>query len=313
MPALRVALDGARVAVRPAVADAEDEVGLQERGVAVAVARLQADHAGHEGVVVRDRAPAHERRDHGDARDLREIDQEIGRVGVDDAAAGDDQRLLSLGEHIHRLLDLAPTCRGLIDRQGFVGIDVELDLGHLDVDGQVDQHRTGPPRAHDMKRLLEDARHQAGLAHRHGPFGNRLGDRLYVDGLKILLVQLGTRRLARDAQNGQGIGGGGVEAGDHVGSGWSGRANANPDVARRRPGVTVGHVRGALDVAGEDVADATVLAHCCVEWVDGRAGDAERRRDTLCFQHAHRGFCCFHLGHNFLLPWCIAVHAPDLI
>ena len=105
-------------------------------------------------------------------------------------------------EHLHRLLDLAPAGRRLVDRQRFVGVDVELDLGGLDVDRQVDQHRAGPARAHEVERLLEDARHQPRLAHRDGPFGNRLGDGLDVDGLEILLVQLGARRLAGDAQDG---------------------------------------------------------------------------------------------------------------
>src|SRR3546814_18071485 len=45
---LGVDLDGARVAVGPAVADAEHEVGPEKGGVAVAVAGLQADHAGHQ-------------------------------------------------------------------------------------------------------------------------------------------------------------------------------------------------------------------------------------------------------------------------
>ena len=43
------------------------------------------------------------------------------------------------------------------------------------------------------------------------------------------------------------------------------------------------------------------LAHRRVERVDGRAGDAERCRDALGFQHAHRGFRRFHLGHPCFL------------
>ena len=48
----------------------------------------------------------------------------------------------------------------LVDRQRLVGFVVELDLGHLHVDRQIDQHRAGPARAHDVERLLEHPRHQ---------------------------------------------------------------------------------------------------------------------------------------------------------
>ena len=82
------------MAVGPAVADAEDEVGLQEGRVAVAVRGLQADHAGVQLVVVGDGAPAHQGGDDRDAGQLGELDQQVGGVGVDDAAAGDDQRPL---------------------------------------------------------------------------------------------------------------------------------------------------------------------------------------------------------------------------
>ena len=48
-----------------------------------------------------------------------------------------------------------------------------------------------------------------------------------------------------------------------------------PALARR---VAVGHVRGALDMAGQDMADAAMRAHRRVEWVDGCAGNAEADR-----------------------------------
>src|SRR5215212_5404475 len=114
-------------------------------------------------------------------------------------------------------------------------------------------------------------------------------------------MQLGARGLARDAQDGEGVGGGGVETGDHVRSGRTGRSDANSDVARRGAGVAVGHVRGPLDVTGENVANAAVLAHRRVERVNSRAGDAERRRDPLGFQHADRCFRRLHLGHDCFL------------
>ena len=71
LAALRVDVDRARVAVGPAIADAEREVGREHRRVAVAMAGLQADHAGHQRMVVGNRAPAHQRRDHRHAGESR--------------------------------------------------------------------------------------------------------------------------------------------------------------------------------------------------------------------------------------------------
>ena len=82
-----------------------------------------------------------------------------------------------------------------------------------------------------------------------------------------------------------------------------GGADADADVARHGARVAVGHVRGALDVAGQDVADAAVLAHRRVERVDGRARARRKRPMTPSrFQHADRGLHGLHLRHRCLLP-----------
>ena len=53
-----------------------------------------------------------------------------------------------------------------------------------------------------------------------------------------------------------------VEPGDHVGAGRAGGADADADVAGGGAGVALGHVRGALDVAGEDVRDGAAARAC---------------------------------------------------
>ncbi len=133
------------MAVRPAIADAEDEIGFEEGGVAIAVAGLKPDHAGHQGMVVGNRAPAHQRGDDRDAGQFGEFHQQVAGVGIDDPAAGDDQGPLRLIEHFQRLARLLQGRGRLVDRQRLVGVDVEFDLGHLHVERQVDQHRAGRP------------------------------------------------------------------------------------------------------------------------------------------------------------------------
>jgi hypothetical protein len=197
----------------------EDEVGREEGGVPVAVGGLDAGHPRHEGVVVGDRAPAHERRDDRDLEQLRQLDEQLARVRVDHAPAGDDQRSFGLGEHRERPLGLGPGGPRLVDREGGVGLRVEVDLGELHVEGEVDQHGPGSPGAHQVERLREGTRHLTGLAHRHRHLAQRRHDRGDGDRLEVLLVEPCDRCLTRDAEDRDRVGGGGVEAGDHVGAG----------------------------------------------------------------------------------------------
>ena len=79
---------------------------------------------GHQPVVVGDGAPAHQGRDDRHVEQLGQLDEQVGRVGVDDPATGDDQRRGRLLQHVEGLLDLragggrpvrlaaARTCRG---------------------------------------------------------------------------------------------------------------------------------------------------------------------------------------------------------
>ena len=94
------------------------------------------------------------------------------------------------------------------------------------------------------------------------------------------------------------IGDGGVEAGDHVGAGGARGADAHTDVAGHGARVAVGHVRGALDMPGQDVPDAAMLAHRRVERVDGSAGHAKGDRHAFLLQDAHRRLDRRHLGHR---------------
>lgn len=293
-------LDAAGVAVGPAVADAEHQVGFQQGGVAVAVRGLQADHAGHLRVVVGDYAPAHQGRDHRDAGQLGEFAEALGGVGVEDAAAGHQQRALGFVEHGQDLLGLDPGGLRLAHREGLVGVDVELDLGHLYVERQVDKYRAGPVAAHQLEGLLEYIGDLGRFQHGGRPLGHRRGDAGDVDRLEVFLVQAGARCLAGNAENRDGVGGGGVEAGDHVGAGRAGGADADADVAGLGTGVALGHVRGAFDVTGQDMVDAADLLQRGVHGVDRGTGDAERGIHAFAAHHQYGGFDCSHSGHRFV-------------
>ena len=152
-------------------------------------------------MIVRDGAPAHQRRHHRNIDDLGKRHEKIRRVGIDDAAARHDQRAFGSVEHFKRFLDLLARCGRLVDGKRLIGLVVEFDLGELHIERQVDQHRAGAPGAHDVKCLTEDPRHKRRFADGNCPLRNRLGDRLDVDGLEIFLVDAGAGSLSGDAQD----------------------------------------------------------------------------------------------------------------
>ena len=104
--ALGVDLGRASVAVGPAVTDADDKVTGQHGGVAVAVAGLQADHAGHQRMVIGNRAPAHQGWNDWHAGDFCKFLQQAGGVGIDDAATGHDQWFVCGQQHVQRFFHL---------------------------------------------------------------------------------------------------------------------------------------------------------------------------------------------------------------
>ena len=111
--ALGVDVQRAGVAVGPAVADAQHEVGLQHGRVAVPVRGLDAHHAGVQRVVIGDGAPAHQGRDHRHAQQLGQFHQPVGGVGVDDAATGHDHRALGRGSMSRSFAAWAGVAAGL--------------------------------------------------------------------------------------------------------------------------------------------------------------------------------------------------------
>ena len=130
---------------------------------------------------------------------------------------------------------------------------------------------------------------------------NGLGDGLDVHGLEVFLVQLGHGCLAGDAEHGDGVGPGCVQAGDHVRASGAGRADADADVAISCAAVTVSHVAGAFNVAGQRVADAAVGTHCGVEGVDRCAGQTESFGGAFLFQDGYGRINGAHLCHGVLL------------
>ena len=295
--ALGVSLDRTGMPISPAIADAEDKIGFEHRRVTVTVAGLKADHSGHQDMIVRDCAPAHKRWHHRNIDDLGKRHEKVRRIGIDHTTACDDQRPLGSIEHLKRFLDLLAGGFRFINRQRLIGLVVEFNLGELHIEWQVDQHRAGAARAHDVKCLAKHTRHQCRFAHRDGPFGHGLGDGFDVDGLEVFLVDARAGGLSGDAEDRNRVRDSRIQTGDHVGSGRAGCSDAYADVARLGARVTLSHVRSAFDMARKDVIDRSALLQRRIQRIDRSAGNPERAGDTFLLENTHCRIDCSHLRH----------------
>ena len=248
-------------------------------------------------MVVRDNTPAHQRRDQRNAGQLGKFLHLGGSIGIEHAATGNDQRTLGFIQHGHGFFGLGARRSGLVGGQRLVSFDVELDLGHLYIEGQIDQHRTRAAGTHQVESLLEDTWHQGWFADGNRPLGDWLGDRFDIHRLEVFFVQASTRRLTRNAKNWYRVSRRRVQAGNHVGTGWAGGANANADVAGLGTGIALSHVRSAFNVAGEHMIEAAVITHGRIQWVNCRTRNTENGTDAFFFHHRSGCVDCSHLCH----------------
>ena len=137
-------------------------------GVVGLVGAVHAEHAQPLRIGGRIGAEAHQRRGDRKTGQVDELAQELGRArpGIDDAAAGIEERPLGLGDQLDRRRDGAGVALGA--RMVGLVLDVVragVDAGReLDVLGDVDQHRPRPAVRGDVEGLVEDAREVVDVA-----------------------------------------------------------------------------------------------------------------------------------------------------
>src|ERR1700733_2778476 len=204
--------------------------------------------------------------------------------GVRDAVAGEDDGLLCGLDELDGLLD-----GGRFGAQhgvraigcGGGGFEVERCGGLLRVLRYVDEHGAGAAGLRDLERLADGGGDVFGAGDEVVVLGDGQGDTGDVDLLKRVAPEDFAADLACDRHNGNAIEHGGGYAGDEVGGAWAGGRDADPDFAGGA-GVAVGHVRGALLVADEDVVDGELAQGV----VGGGGGSARVAED---FVHAFAG------------------------
>jgi hypothetical protein len=289
-----VELDGVRAegrelaedAIVPARADGHDEIAGVDRLVGVGRA-VHAEHAQVKRMVLGHRALAEQRVDHGRAQFFGEFEDGRTRVGQDGTMSDEEDRPLRLGQ----------VGRGLRQRL-WLGVIGHVVAGQSDlvdewggagrrqhVLGQIDEHGAGPPGRGDVERLLHDARDVAGFLDQEAVLDRRVGDAGDVRLLEAVLAEHGPDDLAAENDQRHRIGQRREQARHRVG-GARARGHDHHAGLAGRARVAVGHVRGALFVAGEDEPDLRFVEG--VKEGDGRAaGQPEHDVDPFTLQALH--------------------------
>src|ERR1700733_325818 len=244
-----------------------------------------------------DAAEAEQRAGDGDLLAFGEGEHLSFGAGVCDPVAGEDDGLLCGFDEFD----------GLFNRGGFGaqhrvravgggggGFEVERRGCLLRVLRYIHKYRTWTPGFCDLQGFADGGGDVFGAGDEEVVLGGGQGDAGDVDLLKRVAPEDFAADLAGDRHNGNAIEHGGGDAGDEVGGTGAGGGDADADLAGGA-GVAVGHVRGALLVAHEDVVDGE-LAQGVVGGEDGSARVAEDFVHALAGQSGPDDFGSGELG-----------------
>ena len=154
-------------------------------------------------------------------------------AGGDDAAAGVDHRPLGLPDQFGQRGDLpgaGPGLAGAIAGQIHGNVVVGHGPGKLHVLGKIDQHRAGPLRGGDVKRLTHHPRHVGHVGHQAVVLGDAAAD--LDDGrfLEGVAADHGGAHLTGDGQQGNAVQLGVGDGGDQVGGPRAAGGHADADL-----------------------------------------------------------------------------------
>ena len=210
--------------------------------------------------------------DAGMLRLLRERPHDVHRPGQDDAVARENQRPLRGVDQLEGALIFlgtrAPVGTELrFPRGGRVPIELARRL--LRVLRDVDVHGSGAARRGDLERLAERRRNVVGAGHQIVVLGDRQRDARHVRLLERIGADELAAHLAGDADDRRAVHHRCCDTRHHVGCAGPGcrDRDANP-AARAR--IAVRHVRGALLVTDEHVADR-IIEHRVISRKNGPA------------------------------------------
>ena len=263
--------------------DEDEQVGVAHRAVGEARAH-ETDHLQRQRIAHRVGAGAEQRPAGGDVGAVRQFDHLRLRTRDDHAATDEHDRALGLCDQLGDAAQLHRVRLGRVGERAHphrLGARHVLRDGLLEVLGEVDEHRSGPPRPRHVEGLVQggsdvlDARHQvAVLGDRH-----RRAD--HVQLLERVGADRGDRDLAGDGHHRNRVRVGGGQAGDHVERAGTAGGEHHADGTAAAARVPVGGVRAALLVAHQHVVQLRVGRKVLVEGQVGPARVPEDRAHPL--------------------------------
>ena len=298
LASLGVGFQTTGMTVCPTVTNTHNEIGSQERSIAVTVMCLYTDHTGIEIVLIRNRTPAHQRRNNRHTQDFSQFDQQWGSIRQNNTAARNNQRFFGIIQHAQSFFNLCTGCSWLGDFQRSICIRIEFDFTHLDVQRKINQARALAAGTHQIKCFLQSPRNQCRFTNRYGHFGNRCSDFFDINSLEIFLEELCTRSLPGNSQNRSGIGNGGIKPGNHIGCRRTGSTDADTDIALFGTCITFSHMSDALAVTCQNMLHGAMLFQCRIKRIDTGTGDTEQLGNTFFFQYIDSRFGCGHFCHE---------------
>ena len=290
--------EGVKLSGHPVV-----EAGAQrDQQVAALQRRHRSDravHAGHAQVLevrVRERTARHQRGDHRDTGQFRQLGQLLGCLAADDAAAHVQHRFARSRDQLGRLTNLLAVRFGVRFVAGQVHFrrptERALTLQHIL--GDVDEHRARTSRGRDVEGLGHHPRNVVAGANQEVVLGDRHGDAGDVGLLEGVRADQRTADLPCHGDHRDRVH---LRVGQwrhQVGGTGTRSRHAHPDLARRVR-VATGGVAGALLVADQHVAQLFRVEQRVVDGEHGTAGNPEDDLDVEFLQRPDYRLCAGEL------------------
>ncbi|ENN87686.1 hypothetical protein RHSP_45851 [Rhizobium freirei PRF 81] len=308
----REGIEAAGDAVVKARADTDHDVAIMHRHVGF-VGTMHAQHA--EPVLARCRisAETHQRRGDREACQLDEFAQQLGsfRTGVDDTAAGIDDRLACILHQFDRLGDLVEITLNLwlIALLGVMRFRRRIGAGgKLNVLRNVDHNRTRAAGLRDAEGFMNNGGQLVDVLDQPVVLGARPRDADRIAFLESVRADQRRRNLARQADERDRVHQGILQRRDGIGRARTGGDQHDADLAGGA-GIAFGRMAGALLVADENVLDVVLLEDLVIDRKHRAARITENVFDAVVLERLQHDLRACHsiaarliicAGHTFV-------------
>jgi hypothetical protein len=236
------------------------------------VGLVRAVHAQHaEPVLAAGRigTEPHQRRGDRETGQFDQLAQQLARLraGIDDAAAGIDDRPLGRAQQFHRLLDQILVARQtrLVAQRICAHVRPLIGaVGELHVLRDVDHDRAGTARRRDAERLVQDARQVVDVLDQPVVLGAGPRDADCIAFLEGVRADQRGRHLAGDADQRDRIHQRVLQRRDRIGRAGTGGHQHDARLAGGA-GIALRRMAGALFVAHQDVLDILLLEDLVID------------------------------------------------